>query len=408
MRARLLMCAALSIGCHRAPVDVPVPTWSYDIAPLLARRCGPCHGDGRTRAVAPPALDGYREARQAAETSLRAIRRRMMPPFGADDTGLCGTWSDAAWLTDEEIAAFSAWVEHGMPHGFGPPARPEPEPALAAATPQPLELGAPFTPGLGERATRCFLVTPPPALAADWLTGVDVASEPRAAVRQADLYALADAAQVERARALDAGDRQPGWACAGPPALANGGPPLLASWSRNTPGQRSRDGTGVPLRAPAYLALVHYDLIASAPETPVSARFLLTTAASAVEGAARLVPVTAAAFTLPPNHQQARVTATWIVDRDTTLRGVAPRMNTLGRTLDLKVAHGGERRCLAHFGHWDPYDRQLFRAAAPVPLSRGDTVTLDCVFATTSRGADTKMGEAPDDEQCLAHLYLVD
>jgi len=411
---------ALGAACRRqvrpAPANVTPdgapatgPTWSRDIAPLLARHCGGCHGDGDTPAVAPPALGGYSEARRAAAVSLRAIRRRMMPPFGADDTGLCGTWSDAAWLTDDEIAAFGSWVERGAPHGFGPPARATAKAAASAPT-VPLDPGVTFAPGLGERAARCFLVAPPPALAPGaLLTGVAVASEPRAAVRQANLYALTDAPSVARARARDAADDEPGWACGG--AIFEGGGgfgELVASWSRNTPAQRSADGTGVPLRARGYLAQLRYDLIASPPGTPVQARFLVTTGSPDPARAARLVAVRPAPFTLPPSQAQVAVSATWTADRPSTFRGLAPGMNALGRTLDVQVTRAGQPRCLAHFGHWNSYDRQLFHAAAPTALAPGDTVTLTCTFATTSRSADTKMGEAPDDEQCLAHLYLID
>jgi len=383
-----------------------VPTWSRDIAPLLARRCGGCHGDGRLAAVAPPALGGYREARQAAAPSLRAIRRRMMPPFGADDTGLCGTWNDAAWLTDDEIAAFGAWVEHGTPHGFGPPARAPDQPPLVATA--VLDPGVTFTPGLGDRAARCFLVTAPAGLAPGaLLAGLTVDSQPRAAVQQANMYTLANRGAVARARARDAADHQPGWRCGGA-SPGDGSATLVASWSRNTPAQRSPDGTGVPLRAPGYVLQLRYDLIASPPGTPVQARVMLTTGSPGPARAARLQELRSAPFTLSPDQPQARVSATWTVDRPTTFRGLVPGMNTLGRTLDLQVTQAGQRRCLAHFGHWNPYDRQLFHSAAPVTLARGDTVTLTCTFATTSRSADTQMGEAPDDEQCLAHLYLLD
>ena len=419
-----LACAAFSAvttdGCARRVTAEPsrsneptardagaaTPTWTHDIAPLLARRCGGCHGDAATAPVAPPALATYDQARAAATTSLRAIRRRMMPPFGADDTGLCGTWNDAAWLTDAEVAAFGAWAERGMPRGEGEPAFP-PVVAEDDAAPAIVDPGVAFAPGVGGRAYRCFLA-PAPKAPARLLAGITVVSEPRAAIRQADLYALATPAGIRQARALDATDREPGWPCFGAPAVTSA--TLVGSWSRNTPSQRSTDRAGLPLStARAFIAQVRYDLLASPPGVPVRARFLPAAAAPAVHRPARLVAVRPSPFALAPRRAQVGVSAAWTVDRASNFRGLIPGMHTLGRTLDLEVvSRAGTRRCLAHFGHWDIYDRQLFRAAAPVPLEPGDQVGLTCTYATSSRDADTKMGEAPDEEQCLAHLYLVD
>jgi hypothetical protein len=271
-----------------------------------------------------------------------------------------------------------------------------------------VEAGVPYTPDLGERATRCFLVDPRRA-GATAITGVTVLAEPAAAVRQATLYELDDPGAVRRARQLDAADPGPGWACYSAPAVAGSGAgaKLLASWSRNTPVQRLPAGTGVPLGREAPLVLqLRYDLIASAPGIPVRARMLLAT--GEVARAARFVTLRPPPFALAPGQTQAQVRATWTADRAATLLGLVPRMHTLGRVLDLERTHAGERRCLAHFGHWDVYDQQLFRDAAPVALAPGDQLALTCEFSTTSRTTAVKMGEAPDDEQCLAHLYLVD
>lgn len=394
-------------GAATAPS--PTPTWTRDVAPLIGRRCGACHGDGSGPALAPPALGSYGDTRRAAGAVLLAVRRRMMPPFGADNTGLCGTWLDAPWLTDAEIATVDAWVEHGMPEGAPSPIREAPDaPSRLEADRDhlvTLEAGAPFTPELGERAYRCFVVEPRLARATA-IIGLTVSSEPAAAVRQAALYELGSGGAVRRARQLDAADPGPGWSCYGAPVID--GVKLLASWSHNTPVQRLPAGTGIPLAPETPLVLqLRYDLIASAPGIPVRARMLLAT--GDVARPARFVALRPAPFALPPGQTLAQVRATWTADRATTLWGLVPRMHTLGRVLDLERTHaGGDRRCLAHFGHWDVYDQQLFRQAAPVALAAGDQLALTCEFSTTSRSAAVKMGEAPDDEQCLAHLYLVD
>jgi mono/diheme cytochrome c family protein len=395
--------------------DGAASTWTRDVAPLLARRCGACHGDESRPGVTPPGLGSYEEARRAAAAVLLAVRRRVMPPFGADNTGLCGTWLDAPWLTDTEIATVASWVERGSPRGPPLAGRDRPETPVRlddhADHLVRVDPGVAFAPGLGERAYRCFVVEP--AQARDTaIIGLTVTAEPAAAVRQAALYSLDNPRAVRRARALDAADPGPGWGCYGAPAVngaagAGAGVKLLASWSRNTPVQRLPADTGVPLPGAARLILqLRYDLVASAPGIPVRARMLLAT--GKVGHPARLVPVRAAPLALTPGQPQAQARAIWTADRRAMLLGLVPRMHTLGRVLDLERTGGGQRECLAHFGHWDVYDQQLFREAAPVALAPGDRVALSCEFATTSRSSTVTMGEGPDDEQCLAHLYLVD
>jgi hypothetical protein len=410
--ARLIVAGAVAVvvGCkgdaHSRPAETSGPTYR-DLAPLLSRRCAACHGADGVTAIVPPALTSYDQVRRVAGPLLLAIRRRMMPPFGADNTGLCGTWIDAPWLDASEIAAFGAWVDRGMPRGGDPTAlQRTPPPSLAGGrdTLMAVDPGVAFAPGLGERADRCFVV-PSDQRNATAITAVSVTAMPAGAVRQASLYALPDARALRTARALDARDAEPGWPCSGAPAIA--GATLLASWSRNTPVQRLPAGTGVPLAPGTAMVLqLRYDLVASPPAVPVRASMVL--AVGAIERAARLVTVGGTPFTLPPGQAQARVRMTWTADRDTTLLGLVPSMHSLGRVLDLARQRAGAERCLAHFGHWDPYDQQLFRAATAIDVARGDTVTLTCEFSTTSRTEDVKMGEAPDEEQCLAHLYLVD
>jgi hypothetical protein len=81
-------------------------------------------------------------------------------------------------------------------------------------------------------------------------------------------------------------------------------------------------------------------------------------------------------------------------------------MHTLGRTLNLERLRGSEATCLAHFGHWDVYEQQLFRYQTAFALEPGDRVRLVCVFDTTSRDQETLEGESIDDEACGAQLYL--
>jgi len=380
------------------------PNWSRDVRPLIDVRCGACHGSPTAAALAPPFLGTFQDLRRNAMAALQAIRRRTMPPFGADNSGLCGHWADASWLSNAEIETFDGWVQAGMPAGEPtiPTAQPPPSPPRQRESVR-LDLGGAFSPGLGDRASRCFVVESignrGPAL-----LGLGVSVEPAGAVRQATLWALS-ARAVQAARQLDDATEESGWPCPGAVALEDAR--LLTSWSRNTPDQRLPTGTGVPLAgAKAFAIQLRYDLIASPPGVPVRARLDLSTGAAA--RIARFVPIESLEISLPAGQPRTQAHALWTAARSLELWGLIPSMNTLGRVLTVDLIRGTQRHCVAHFGHWDRYDQQLFRRIAPLPLRSGDVVALTCEFSTTSRTAAIKMGEAPDDERCLAQLYVTD
>ncbi len=56
-------------------------------------------------------MSTYEEVVKDRQRIKRAVQLRTMPPWGADNTGLCGTWEDARWLTNDEIATIVSWVE---------------------------------------------------------------------------------------------------------------------------------------------------------------------------------------------------------------------------------------------------------------------------------------------------------
>jgi hypothetical protein len=77
----------------------PVPSYAYDIAPLLVKSCL-CH----VRGGEPPLLDTYANVKSNASRSWQSILAGRMPPEGAPS------------MSNGEKALFQSWVTAGTPN----------------------------------------------------------------------------------------------------------------------------------------------------------------------------------------------------------------------------------------------------------------------------------------------------
>src|SRR5437016_11185886 len=95
-----------------SPVEtaLQVPTYTSDIAPLLAERCGMCHVAG---GPAPFSLLSYADAKRHATEIAALTRKRSMPPWKADPDN--GPFVGQHPLTDVEIDRIQQWVAGGAP-----------------------------------------------------------------------------------------------------------------------------------------------------------------------------------------------------------------------------------------------------------------------------------------------------
>jgi len=401
----LAVLGALLLLAACAPRNDAPRTYGEHVAPILARRCARCHGGPGRAAVVPPRLASYEDAKWSASAIALAVQRGRMPPWGPDNTGLCGTWSDALWLSEGEINTVSEWAESGAPQGPAPRTSPPgdpvelPPPGSRWIAAGPLQ----FEPGLGSATARCFVV--PLDLAEDVrVTALRVAGSGAVSVQRAALYAL-DGEEAERAAARrDAEAPSPGWPCYGGSGVAEAR--LVAGWSWLSPVVRMPEGTGIRLAAgrPVVIQL-HYSLVAAGLGASVRASAEIAVSTSARE--AELVPLRAERLRLPPGQRQAEASAELVVSQRLAVAGVLPRMHTLGRVLDLVRPRGEERTCVAHFGHWDPQYQQLFVRERAVELEPGDRLQLSCTYDSTSRTMWVEEGEEIEREECAAFLYLL-
>jgi hypothetical protein len=375
------------------------PTYHDNVVPILARHCRECH---RPDGIAPtPRFDDYEHARTYAQTLKMSVQTRHMPPFGADNTGLCGTWEDARWLSADEIDTVVRWQEGGAPAGD-----PRPFPEVSIASPPfradaAVDIGGVYQPGIGPGGNRCFVADP--RLDRDrLLDAIKVVSDDPRGVAQVTLFALDSAAADDAAVALDQAEAGLGYSCFGSARVKDARP--VASWTWPRPVLRLPAGNR--LHAQRKLVIqIHYDLARATGSFQSATRVNLEFDDHARE--AQIVELRAEG-PLPPGRTYVSVENRRPVERRMLLVGIAPRMHIRGDALQVAVERGDKSICLGDFDHWHFNDEQLFRLRKGVELQAGDRLRIQCSFRTLGRTQPMQFGDAIDDEECTAWLWVTD
>lgn len=113
------------LGCAVTALPKTVPSYSTQVAPLLAEKCTACH---RAGGVAPWAMDQYATVRGWSAMLREVVASRRMPPWHADPA--IGHFSNDRSLTPAQIRLLTDWVDAGAPRGEGPdPLLNQPKPA---------------------------------------------------------------------------------------------------------------------------------------------------------------------------------------------------------------------------------------------------------------------------------------
>lgn len=136
MRNAVLLAMLAGFAAVGSAAAGTAPTFTKDVAPILLKNCGRCHGAGGIASRVQ--LLSYDAARPWANSIKQKVLAREMPPWPADPNQSVKFRNDAR-LSQQEIDTLVAWVDAGTPKGNDADLPPMPDPARGWLHPQGLE-----------------------------------------------------------------------------------------------------------------------------------------------------------------------------------------------------------------------------------------------------------------------------
>src|SRR5213596_1183976 len=344
-----------------------VPTYTRDIAPLLAERCGMCHAP---QGSAPFSLLTYADAKRYAAEIAAVTRTRYMPPWKADPEN--GPFAGQRPLTDEEIDRIQKWVAGGAvegeradEHATFPKKSTAPaqqsigwrlgSPDLIVTLPQAYSLQAE-----GTDVFRIFVI-PLPVAKTRFVRGLEFRpGNPR--VHHANIRLDKTGAS----RALDAADPGPGYS--GLIARSANYPEgHFLGW---TPGQVA------PLQPKdlSWRLDPHTDLVIETPMQPSIGLYFSDTPPTRTPAMLRLSRQN---IDIPAGDAQYIVSDSYVLPVDVDVQAVQPHAHYRARAIlgEATLPDGTTRR-LIHIADWDFRWQHVFRFEHPLHLPKGTTLSM--------------------------------
>ena len=377
------LCALFLAACSSEASSESSPTQEVtfydDVAPILYENCVSCH---HPDSITPFSLIDYASAKQVAPNIAAATAAREMPPMPVDNSGSCNTYSNARWLSDDEIHVLQRWADGGAKEGD--PAHAPAVPEAPAGLDQPnvvLDPGVTYQPnGALDDDYHCF-VLPSPVEDTSFVTQYEIIPGDQRVVHHVIVYQPADDAEADKLEGIDRAEDGDGYTCFGGPGV-NADPLVL--WAPGGGVVTLPSGTGTPLWGKRKLVMqVHYNLLGGSYPDYTTAK--LKTVSSGVTPA-KYLGLADLDMKLEPGKASAE-TSTDIDSgsRPFTVYGVLPHMHTLGRTLRVDVDADGQSSCLVNVDRWDFHWQNAWWYDTPKSFSSVQSATIRCGYDTTSR-----------------------
>lgn len=373
------------------------------MAPIVAENCASCHQDGD---IAPFALTDYAHAAPMAAAIAAATTDRTMPPWLADASGACGSYTDATWLSEEAIETLADWAAAEAPPGDETAVVEAPSAMDLEQPYASFDIGADYVPVTAPDDHRCFIVDPG-FTTTQFVTDYQVVPGELAIVHHVIVYALGSDDADRFAAELDSRDETPGYPCMGSP---NAYPShSIGSWAPGMPPTHYPDGKGIRVDAGHKLVIeLHYHEREGAGADRTVLRLHTV---DSVEDEALVLPLADRGMVLPPGERSVATTYTFDVGANGLssgffLHGANPHLHLRGRSFQLEVERGGETTCLMDVPRWDFDWQRMYLYRRSTYIAPTDLLRMTCTYDTTGDTEEVLWGEGTGDEMCLLGLLV--
>ncbi|MBL91485.1 MAG: hypothetical protein CMH56_06690 [Myxococcales bacterium] len=387
-------------------------TYNAQIAPILAQNCVTCHRQGGVRSETP--LDTFAAAAPLASTIKFYTENRLMPPWYADNSGSCGSYRDALWLTEEEIELLGTWADDGAPEGI--PTEESHEPPSLASLEEPtttVSMTNDYFPSGSDDFERddyrCFVVDPEIATT-KYLTGFEVVPGNINIVHHVLLYRMTTVAGDTLAAQKAAAEAGEGYTCFGGPGLPEEDYELVGGWAPGTGAVVFPDNSGIQIEPNHKMVMqLHYNFVDDDQSDKTALKLKLENTVSN-EGYMRLV--SDSELNLAPG--QSEVSHSYTVDTEfmtsgthqVNFWGLVPHMHQRGVTMRTEiVAADGTTTCINDVPYWDFNWQWFYFYSESVPLLPGEELKITCVYNTSADTSPIYFGEGTNDEMCVLVMY---
>lgn len=361
---------ALSLA---SPSGAQPVTYSKDIAPIIYKRCTPCHRPGE---IGPFPLQDYRDVRQRLTLISDALQKRLMPPWKPEEPA--DTFLEERALSDDERRRLQAWISAGGPEGDPKdlPERPTFTDGWQFGTPD-VVVSMPEAYTLrpdGPDLFRSF-VLPIPTNEAKYVSAIEFRPGKGRGVHHANI----GVDRTRSSRRLDASDAELGYVGG---MVQDAAYPVgyLLGW---TPGQLPRPSPAdMPWRLEANSDLVvqlHLQPTGRPEPIQISVGFFFTDKKPTRSPfGLRLGSET---IDIAPGDAHYEIRDRFVLPVDVELYALQPHAHNLGREMyaDATLPDGTVRQLIT-IRDWDFRWQDVYRYSTPVPLPKGSTIAMRFVY----------------------------